>query len=79
MNNNSSSQPSFSIPEWDGNCSKKFKGGRFHHNHPTDQLDHLLISQNADPQKCFGPSKKHFNQLTTIGTDSSPKPHIKAN
>ena len=40
-----SSPPRFSVPDWPGCKSAKFQGGRFHSNHPTDELDHLLIGQ----------------------------------
>lgn len=49
------SSPVLSAPEWNGSKPCKFKGGRFHQNHPRDELDHLLMSQKSDYKKPLGP------------------------
>lgn len=37
----------FSTEEWKGQKPQRFKGGRFHNNHPTDELDNLLMGVNS--------------------------------
>lgn len=69
--------PKLSVPEWPGCQSRKFQGGKFHSNHPADELDHLLVSQHESFKKPLGPEKKHFGAKMTIGTDEAPKPQIR--
>ena len=48
------SEKTLSLPDWPGLKSSKFYGGRVHHNHPIDELDHLLVSQHPNYKKPLG-------------------------
>lgn len=49
--NYSPSAPQYSCHEWTGLKSSKFKGGRFHENHPIDELDNLLLGTSSTQSK----------------------------
>lgn len=44
-----------------------------------DELDNLLVGCHQNQSKPLGPSKKRFDQKLTIGTDETPRPHIRTN
>lgn len=56
----SPSVPQYSYQDWTGLKPQRFKGGRFHDNHPIDELDYLLLGTSSTQSKQLGPSKKRL-------------------
>lgn len=50
-----------SNPSWNGDHSQKFLGGKFHQNHPKDELDSALISYKPPEIEHIG--KKQFPKV----------------
>ena len=67
--------PKISIPDWKGNHPEKFKGGRFHDNHPNDQLDTLMRSAKSTEMQPI--SKKQFHSQIKGGYQPDYRPHLK--
>lgn len=54
--------------QWDGLDSSKFRGGRFHENHPRDELDSLLSGSGSKDLLAQG--KKTF--VTKMSDSADP-------
>lgn len=61
--------------EWTGLHSEKFKGGKFHLNHPKDELDSLLISSKSTENHPQG--KKQFHSLAKREESEEFRPSLK--
>lgn len=55
---NTHTPSSLSSLEWKGLHSSKFVGGRFHENHPKDELDSLMMSSKSTERHSQG--KKQY-------------------
>jgi ribosomal protein L33 len=64
-----------STAEWQGHEPAKFKGGRFHQNHPNDELDTLLMGANSSELQKQG--KKQFYSSMKSGKQPDFKPQLK--
>lgn len=65
-------ETSMSTFEWDGIHSCKFKGGRLHSNHPSDELDSLLISSKSREMHTNGKRQFHSQPKTLASADFKP-------
>lgn len=63
-----------SVPSWPGNQSAKFTGGRFHQNHPKDELDVILTS--SKPPEVESSGKKQFTRQNSCDKGNF-KTHLK--
>jgi hypothetical protein len=63
-----------SVPTWSGNQPAKFTGGRFHQNHPRDELDSILTSNK--PPEAESSGKKQFTRKNSCDSGSF-KTHLK--
>jgi hypothetical protein len=63
-----------SLPNWSGNHSIKFTGGRFHQNHPKDELDTIFTS--SKPPEAETSGKKQFTRKNSCD-NSNFKTHLR--
>lgn len=62
-------QSNISKQDWQGLQSSKFKGGRFHNNHPTDELNVALSGNNKNH---LSQGKRQFSNADAKSKGPSP-------
>jgi len=63
------------LPEWKGDTSAKFTGGKFHENHPKDELDKVLISRNPPLTESKG--KKQYGKERDETAENPARFHLR--
>lgn len=63
------------MPTWKGDTSAKFAGGKFHQNHPKDELDKVLISCNPPVTESKG--KKQYGKERDETSENPTRFHLR--